>query len=233
MLFHCVVRLGLAQLGSAQFEIPLQFSITLKWVALFTCCYSCAASTAVTPEKRFHSALLHQALTGIRSSAIKERTDFLNRQLKIHFWVVKKRWAHLCSILRWLGWFESSGSVVSRVANSVTQVVILSSQSVISRVYTSHCVNGTVRLEPQPRWYWKKYQVPGTVPSEKKTKTTEPYRTEPNRAVPCSGNAPLHRQSLSEVKIGRCSPAFVGCPWSLGPQKTLHHSLAWFCHWHY
>ncbi len=182
MLFHCVVRLGLAQLGSAQFEIPLQFSITLKWVALFTCCYSCAASTAVTPKKRFHSALLHQALTGIRSSAIKERTDFLNRQLKIHFWVVKKRWAHLCSILRWLGWFESSGSVVSRVANSVTQVVILSSQSVISRVYTSHCVNGTVRLEPQPRWYWKKYQVPGTVPSEKKQKQLN--RTEPNRTVP-------------------------------------------------
>ncbi len=26
---------------------------------------------------------------------------------------------------------------------------------------------------------------------------------------------------------------FVGCPWSLGPQMTLHHSSAWFCHWHY
>ncbi len=25
----------------------------------------------------------------------------------------------------------------------------------------------------------------------------------------------------------------VGCPWSSGPQTTLHHSSAWFCHWHY
>ncbi len=23
------------------------------------------------------------------------------------------------------------------------------------------------------------------------------------------------------------------CPWSSGPQTTLHHSSAWFCHWHY
>ncbi len=26
---------------------------------------------------------------------------------------------------------------------------------------------------------------------------------------------------------------FVGCPWSSGPQTILHHSSAWFCHWHY
>ncbi len=25
----------------------------------------------------------------------------------------------------------------------------------------------------------------------------------------------------------------IGCPRSLGPQMTLHHSSAWFCHWHY
>ncbi len=24
----------------------------------------------------------------------------------------------------------------------------------------------------------------------------------------------------------------VGCSWSSGPQTTLHHSSAWFCHWH-
>ncbi len=43
---------------------PLQFSTTLEWAGLFTCRYSRAASTAVTPEKRFNSTSLHQALTG-------------------------------------------------------------------------------------------------------------------------------------------------------------------------
>ncbi len=52
-LFHCVVRLSTArlvtaQLGSGRFAIPLQFSTALEWVGLFTCHYSCAASTAVT-----------------------------------------------------------------------------------------------------------------------------------------------------------------------------------------
>ncbi len=47
-LFHCVVRLGLARLDSGRFVFPLQFSAALDWVGLFTCRYSCAASTAVT-----------------------------------------------------------------------------------------------------------------------------------------------------------------------------------------
>ncbi len=66
-LFHCVVRHGSewhARLSSARFVFPLQFSTALEWAGLFTCRYSCAASTAVTPEKRFHSAMLHQALAG-------------------------------------------------------------------------------------------------------------------------------------------------------------------------
>ncbi len=25
----------------------------------------------------------------------------------------------------------------------------------------------------------------------------------------------------------------IECPWSSGPQMTLHHSSTWFCHWHY
>ncbi len=79
--------------------------------------------------------------------------------------VLCKKGAHskqLRSILRWLCWFKSSGSVVSRVARSMTQTVtIFSGQSVISRVYTSRFGNGTASLEPRPRWYKKK--VPGTV----------------------------------------------------------------------
>ncbi len=51
----------------------------------------------------------------------EERLYFLNRQRNSHFLVVKKRCAHskqLRSILRWLCWFKSSGSVVSNVASS-------------------------------------------------------------------------------------------------------------------
>ncbi len=110
----------------------------------------------------------------------EERLYFLNRQRKRC-----TRSKQLCSI-RWLCWFKSSGSVVSsawsRVASSMT---IFSGQSVISRVYTSRFGNGTVSLEPQPRWYWKKYQVLYPVETPPKVNHTEPYR-----AVPCSGKAP-------------------------------------------
>ncbi len=116
----------------------------------------------------------------------EEHLYILNRQRNRNFWVVKKRCAHskqLRSILHWLCWFKSSGSVVSRLVSSMTQAVtIFSIQSVISRVYTSRFGNGTVCLEPQPRWYWKKYQVPGTVPSGKPPKS-EPYRTVPCRTM--------------------------------------------------
>ncbi len=52
-LFLCMVRLGsarlvMARLDSGRFAFPLQFSTALEWVGLFTCRYSCAASTAVT-----------------------------------------------------------------------------------------------------------------------------------------------------------------------------------------
>ncbi len=36
--------------GSVPFVFPLQFSTPLEWAGLFTCRYSCAASTAMTPE---------------------------------------------------------------------------------------------------------------------------------------------------------------------------------------
>ncbi len=184
------VRLGSARLSTARFVFPLQFSTALERAGLFICHYSCAASTTVTPEKLFHSASLHQALAGsapllsTREMSVLPSTD----NEKAIFWLLKKRCAHskqLRSILRWLCWFKSSRFAVSRVASLMTQAVtIFSGQSVISRVYTSRFGNGTVRLEPHPRWYWKKYQVPGTVPSGKLPKS-EPYC-----AVPCSGKAP-------------------------------------------
>ncbi len=41
-------RLVTAWLGQVRFAFPPQFSATLEWAGLFTCRYSCAASTAVT-----------------------------------------------------------------------------------------------------------------------------------------------------------------------------------------
>ncbi len=161
VLFHYMVQLDSVRHGTARFAFPLQFSTTLEWAGLFTCRYSRAASTAVTPEKRFNSTSLHQSLTG---ELLGYQQDVLPQQTKKQpFLSCLKKGAHskqLRSILRWLCWFKSSGSVVSRVARSMTQTVtIFSGQSVISRVYTSRFGNGTASLEP--RRYKKK--VPGTV----------------------------------------------------------------------
>ncbi len=54
--------LGTVQNGTVRFAYLRQFSTALEWAALFTSHYICDASTAVTPEKRFHSASLLQAL---------------------------------------------------------------------------------------------------------------------------------------------------------------------------
>ncbi len=66
---------GTARFSSARFVFPLQFS-TLEWAGLFMCRYSCATSTAVTPEKLFNSAPLHQALAGSaqRTSVLPQKT---------------------------------------------------------------------------------------------------------------------------------------------------------------
>ncbi len=55
-LFHCMVRYGSARLSSGRFafNFPLQFSTAIEWAGLFTCCYSCAASTAVTSSYTHH-----------------------------------------------------------------------------------------------------------------------------------------------------------------------------------
>ncbi len=61
---HGSERHGMPQLSSARFAFPLQFSTALEWAGLFTCHFSCTASTAVTSEKLFNSASLHHALAG-------------------------------------------------------------------------------------------------------------------------------------------------------------------------
>ncbi len=174
-LFHCVVRLGSVRHGmawqcSARFAFPLQFSTALEWAGLFT--RRCRDSW-----KTFSFCVAPSSSRWIRSSAINERnvcTSSTDHETAI-FWLVKKRCNHskqLRSILCWLCWFKSSGSVVSHVASSMTQAVtIFSGQSVISRVYTSRFGNGTVRLEPQPRWYCTQWKTPQkwTVPCSGKT----------------------------------------------------------------
>ncbi len=153
-----VVRLSSAWFRTARFAFPLQFSTALEWAGLFACRCSCAASTAVTPENFFiPRRSITLSLDPLLGYQREERLYFLNRQRNSQFWLLKERCAHskqLRSILRWLCWFKSSGSVVSHAASSMTQaVMIFSGQSVISRVYTSRFGNGTARLEPLPGWY--------------------------------------------------------------------------------
>ncbi len=116
----------------------------------------------------------------------KERLYFLNRQRNSYFLVDTKRC--VCSnksCNRSFADLNQAGLYwVSCRKFSDAVMTIFSGQSVTSRVYTSRIGNGTDRLEPRPRWYQApgtiKYQVPGIVPSEKKTKVN---RTEPYRAV--------------------------------------------------
>ncbi len=77
-------------------------------------------------------------------------------------------------------------------------MTIFSGHSVISRV--SRHVLVMVRLDgTSTEVVQKKYQVPGTVPSGK------PPKSEPYRAVPCSGKAPfMHCKSLWIKASGKC-----------------------------
>ncbi len=112
---------GMTRLGMAWFAFPLQFSTALEWAGLFTCCYSCAASTAVTPEKLFNSShSIKLSLDPLLGYERMEHLYFLNIQRNRHFFFLKKGALiqQLRSILRWLCWFKSSGCFVSRVASS-------------------------------------------------------------------------------------------------------------------
>ncbi len=84
-LFHCVVRLNSALFrtvrhGLARFAFPLQFSTALEWAGLFICRYSCATSTAVTPEKLLHSASLHHTFAGSAPQLLTRGQSVLPQQ---------------------------------------------------------------------------------------------------------------------------------------------------------
>ncbi len=106
------------------------------------------------------------------------------------FWLLKKRCARskqLRLILRWLCWFKSSGSVVSRAATSMTQAVTISPANQWSAEFTRH-----VLVMVQFAWNLNRggtekstrYQVLYQVENPPKVCRTEPYH-----AVPCSGKA--------------------------------------------
>ncbi len=78
-----------SRLSTARHAFPLQFSTALEWAGLFISHYSCATSTAMTPEKRFHSVSL-QALAGSAPLLSEECLYFLNRRRNSHVLVVKK-----------------------------------------------------------------------------------------------------------------------------------------------
>ncbi len=56
---------GTVRLSSARFAFPLQFSTAIEWAGLFTCRYSCAASTAWHHRKRATNKLTTKKGDGI------------------------------------------------------------------------------------------------------------------------------------------------------------------------
>ncbi len=69
------------------------------------CRYSSATSTAMTPEKLFNSASLHQALAGSAPRLSTRGTSVSTDNETAIFWLLKERCAHskqLRSILHWL-----------------------------------------------------------------------------------------------------------------------------------
>ncbi len=85
-------QLSTVRLGLARFAFSLQFSTALEWVGLFTYRYSCATSTALTPEKLFHSTSLHQALSGSTPRLSTRGMSVLPQQTtkQPFFWLLKK-----------------------------------------------------------------------------------------------------------------------------------------------
>lgn len=72
-------------------------------------------------------------------------------------------------------WKRGKSYIRAQTANwlwllHVTQVTILSDQSVLCSVLTTPVTNSSACLEPQTRWYQKKNQVPGTIHNGKPNK---------------------------------------------------------------
>ncbi len=137
--------------------------------------------TQTNTKKTFSFCVAPSSSRWIRSSPINERNVCTSSTDMV--WLFKKRCVRSnkscirsfagCADLNLVG-------LVSRDASKI--VTILSGQSVISRVYTSRFGNSTVRLEPQPRWYYKKYQVLYPVENSPKVSRTVQWKST-NRQV--------------------------------------------------
>ncbi len=149
----------MVRLGSALFAFPLQFSTALEWAGLCTCHYSCAASTAVTPEKLFHSVSLHQALAGSAPQLSMRGTSVLAQQTMKLFGLLKKGALIQNSCIRsFTGCADLNLAGLLCLVSQVQwrrQWQFSPANQWSAEFYMSCFGNGTVRLEPQPRWYWK------------------------------------------------------------------------------
>lgn len=111
------------------------------------------------------------------------------------------------------------------VANPMTLVVtILSDQSVICSVYTSHFSISSARLEPQPKWYCLSEPYCAVPCSGKAPKRSVSSRTEPYHAVE------KRLKGLSET-TPPSTPHSLSSPYSPSLLHTslLHYSLPPLC----
>ncbi len=113
---HGSERHGTGQFGSVC--VPLQFSTTLEWAGLFTCRYSCAASTDVTPEI-FLIPLAHHSLAGSAPRLSRRGQSVPPQQTtKQPFLVVKRKVRSFKTVAFDPSLSVSSWSVVSCATNS-------------------------------------------------------------------------------------------------------------------
>ncbi len=140
--------------------------------------------------KTFNSASLHHAVARTAPRLSTRGQSVLPQQTMKFFWLLKERCAHskpLRSILRWLCWFKSSGSVLCLVPQvQWRRQWLFSPANQWSAEFTRH-VLVTVRLAWNLGWGGtkKKYQVLYPLENPPNVSRTEPYC-----AVPCSGKAP-------------------------------------------
>ncbi len=190
-LFHCVVWLGSARLGSALSGRD------------YSRCYSCAASTAVTPEKLFLFRVAPSSSRWIRSSAMYERnvcTSSTDHETAI-FRFLKKGALIQNSCVR-----SFSGCADLNLAGLLCLVLQVqwrrqwrfSPANQWSAEFTRH-VLVTVRFAWNLNWGGIK-KVPGT-------RYCTQWKTSQKWTVPCSVNAPKMNWiksnciSLSQIKI--------------------------------
>ncbi len=125
----------------------------------FHCSYSCAASTAVTPEKLLNSASLHHALAGSAPRLLTRGQSVLPQQTTKQkcFWLLKERCVLIQNscIRSFAGWADLNlaGLLCLELHVQWRRQWRCSLSNQWSAVYTSLFVSSTIRLEPRPKWY--------------------------------------------------------------------------------